>query len=217
MKLTFALETSSARYGLALGAGGKVLFDTLRDAPDDTSRDPSVMLARALQAVDARVADIEAIFVDIGPGSLGSLRDGVAFANGLAYALGAPVYGFTSFELIGSVAQRGATAPVLCTRRANEGLAYAGVFDAGAVSRMRFGRLEEIVPVVAGEGRAFVAAGSFRAEIAALLPRTAVVVTEIETPEARTMLEIGFAGRAPTDALRSPVFPLHERSALFHD
>ena len=216
MKLTLALETSSARYSLALGASGKVLFDTLRDAPDDTSRDPSVMLARALQAMEARVGDIEAILVDIGPGSLGSLRDGVAFANGLAYALDTPVFGFTSFELVGHVAQRGAAAPVLCTRRANEGLAYAGVFDAGSVSRMRFGRLEEIVPVVAGEGRAFVAAGSFRAEIAALLPRATVIVTEIETPVARTMLEIGVAGRAPADALKSPVFPLHERSAPFH-
>ena len=212
-----AIETSSARYGLALGAGGDVAFDTLRDAPDDTSRDPSVMLARALKSMDARVADIGTLLVDIGPGSLGSLRDGVAFANGLAYALGVPVYGFTSFELIGHVAQRGATRPVLCTRRANEGLAYAGVFDAGAVGRMRFGRLEEIVPAVVGDGRAFIAAGSFRAECAALLPRVDVSVADIETPEARTMLEINVDGRAPSDALRSPILPLHERSAAFHD
>lgn len=217
MKFILALETSSARYGLALGAGGHVAFDTLRDAAGDTSRDPATMLTRALLAVGGRVGDIEAICVDVGPGSLGSLRDGVAFANGLAYALGAPVFGYASFELIGRAAQKDAAVPVLCTRRANEGLAYAGLYADGKVGRMRFGRLEEIVAAAAGDARTLVTAGSFRADVAALLPHVGVTVSEIETPAARTMIELGVTGRTPADALRSPVFPLNERSALFHD
>ena len=218
MKLTLAIETSSARYGLAIGdEDGAVAFDTWRDLPDDLSRDPAVMLTRALAAIEARVADIGAIAVDIGPGSLGSLRDGVAFANGLAYALSAPVHAFTSFELIGHAARRIAHKPVLCTRRANEGLAYAGVFDGESMTKMRFGRLEDVIGAVAGNGRAFIAAGSFRAETATLLPGADVLDSGIEGPTPRTMLEIGISGRAASDALRSPVFPLHERSALFHD
>ncbi len=215
MRLTLAIETSSARYAIALGASDGVVFDSVRDLPEDMSRDLSDMLARGVAAAGARVSDIEAIAVDIGPGSLGSLRDGVSFANGLAYALACPVFAFTSFELIGHAACRGA--PVLCTRRANEGLAYAGVFEDGAVARMRFGRLDEIVPQVAGDSGRFVAAGSFRAETATLLPTLEVEDSGVETPLAATMLRIGFAGRAACDARTLPAAPLNERSAVFHD
>ena len=215
MRLTLAIETSSARYAIALGAGGEALFESVRDLPGDTSRDLSDVLTRGLAACGARVADIEQIGVDIGPGSLGSLRDGVSFANGLAYALERPVFAFTSFELIGRLAWRGT--PVLCTRRANEGLAYAGVFDGAHVARMRFGKLEAIVPLVAREGSHFLAAGSFRSESAALLPDAQVEDSGVETPTAAAMLGIGFETRTSHHALTNPVAPLHERSAVFHD
>ncbi len=215
MTLTLAIETSSARYGIALGMNGDVLFDSVRDLAGDTSRDLSDLLARGVGAVGARVADIAAITVDVGPGSLGALRDGVSFANGLAYALERPVYAFSSFELIGHAAWR--DAPVLCTRRANEGLAYAGVFDGARVGRMRFGVLEEIVPLVAGDGRRFTAAGSFRAETAALLANAEVEDSGVEVPAAAAMLRIGSAARAVYDARTSPAAPLNERSAVFHD
>lgn len=215
MKLTLAIETSSARYAIALGAGDEVVFDSTRDLPGDTSRDLSDLLARGLTAAGTWVSEIERIAVDVGPGSLGSLRDGVAFANGLAYALDCPVFPFTSFELIGAAAWR--ATPVLCMRRANEGLAYAGVFDGGRVGRMRFGRLEEILPLAAGDGRHFVAAGSFRAETATLLPDAQVDDSGVETPGAATMFKIGFAGRTSCDVRTSPAAPLNERSAVFHD
>lgn len=215
MTFTLAIETSSARYAIALGADGEVAFDSVRDFPGDTSRDPSELLSRALAALGKNVRDIGAIAVDVGPGSLGSLRDGVSFANGLAYALGCPVFSYTSFELIGTAASR--AAPVLCTRRANEGLTYAGVFADGRVVRMRFGRLEEIVPLVAGDGRRFVAAGSFRAETAALLPHATVEDSGIEIPDAAMMLRISVAGRTSHHPLSSPAAPLNDRSAVFHD
>ena len=217
--MTLAVETSSARYAVALGAGDGVAFNSILDLPGDTSRDLAELLARGLAACGGRAVDIEAIAVNIGPGSLGSLRDGVSFANGLAYALGRPVFPFTSFELIGRAAWRNTPVdtPVLCTRRANEGLAYAGVFDGARVARMRFGKLEEIVPLVAGPGRRFSAAGSFRAETARLLAHAEVADSGVETPDAVTMLQVGVRGRTPCDPLLSPAGPLNERSAIFHD
>jgi tRNA threonylcarbamoyladenosine biosynthesis protein TsaB len=126
--LTLALETSTARYGLALGEGGRVLFDSAM-LGEAAGRDLGELLLTGLARAGAQIADIGAIAVDIGPGSLGSLRDGVAFANGLAYARGLPVYAYTAFELMGVAADAKASRPALCVRRANEGLAYAGTFD----------------------------------------------------------------------------------------
>lgn len=213
--LTLAVETSSARYGLALGEGAHAAFDSLRDLGEGAGRDLGDLLTQGLARLGAKASDIGVICVDIGPGSLGSLRDGVAFANGLAYALKVPVYPFTSFELIGVAAGATAARPALCTRRANEGLAYAGVFDGARVSIMRHGVRDEIVRAVAGEGAAFVAAGSFRAETIALLTEAAIIDSEVETPQAATMLAIGVASRTPTDPLVSPVFPLHEGAEIF--
>ncbi|MDX2234294.1 MAG: tRNA (adenosine(37)-N6)-threonylcarbamoyltransferase complex dimerization subunit type 1 TsaB [Hyphomonadaceae bacterium] len=215
--LTLAVETSQARYALALGRDGAVLFDTLRDLGPDTGRDLGDLLALGLAHVGARAADIGAVAVDIGPGSLGSLRDGVAFTHGLAYARSLPVYAFTSFELIGAAAGATALRPALCTRRANEGLAYAGLYDGGRVVVMRHGERARVVADVAGAGTAFVAAGSFRAETAAQLAHADVADSGVETPAAATMLTLGLAGRMPGDVLRSPVYPLHEGAAVFRE
>lgn len=215
--LTLAIETSAARCGIALGDADLAAFDSLRDLGDGAGRDLGDLLTQGLGALGRRVADIGAIAVNIGPGSLGSLRDGVAFAHGLAYAAGIPVFPFTSFELMGVAAGGSAARPALCTRRANEGLAYAGVFDGARVRIMRHGALAEIVAEVAGDGRAFVTAGSFRAELAALAPGAELFDSGVEAPTAATMLAIGLAGRTATDVLASPVFPLHEGAAVFRD
>lgn len=211
MSLLLAIETSSARYGVALGENGDVRYAAAQGA--DEGRDVALMLEQALGALGATVSDIAAIAVDIGPGSLGSLRDGVAFANGLAYARSLPVFPFLSFELIGAVAWRARELPVLCTRRANEGLAYAGVFDGLRVMRMRHGALDAIVRDVA-VGPQYALAGAFR-ELS--LPGVSLADSGVEAPLARTMIEIGVEGRTPSDALRSPALPLTENAAVFHE
>jgi tRNA threonylcarbamoyladenosine biosynthesis protein TsaB len=209
MSLLLAIETSGARYGLALGAEGRVLFECAEGAENE--RDLAAMLRGGLETVGADVSKIGAVAVDIGPGSLGSLRDGVAFANGLAYARALPVIAFQSFELIGAVAHRATGLPVLCVRRANEGLVYAGFYDGARVVRMRHGARDDVVPAVA-DGEALALAGSFR-ELA--LPGVRLVDSGVEAPLARKMIELGVAGRAAHDALRSPALPLTESAAAF--
>jgi hypothetical protein len=123
------------------------------------------------------------------------------------------VYPFFSFELLGAVAQRTAHLPVLCTRRASEGLAYAGLYDDGRVSIMRHGALDDIVREVA-TGGALALAGSFR-ELG--LPGVRLVDSGVEAPLARTMIEIGIAGRPASDALASPALPLTESAVVFRE
>jgi tRNA threonylcarbamoyladenosine biosynthesis protein TsaB len=209
MSLLLAIETSGARYGLALGEGGAVRFETAEGAEGE--RDLAALLRRGLKAIGAAVSDVGAIAVDVGPGSLGSLRDGVSFANGLAYARALPVFAFQSFELIGAVAHRATGLPVLCVRRANEGLVYAGLHDGARVVHMRHGARDDVVPAVAA-GETLALAGSFR-DIA--LPGVRIVDSGVEAPLARTMIELGIAGRAAHDALRAPALPLTESASVF--
>jgi len=207
--LILAIETSAARYGLALGEEGRVRAEVTRAGE---GRDLGDMLREALAATGAAVADIGAVAADIGPGSLGSLRDGVAFANGLAYALRVPVYSFSSFELLAAAVGGDARLPVLCTRRANDGLAYVGLVKEGRLAVLRHGRLEEIAPHVAGAHDALALAGSFR-DVA--IPGVQVFDTGVEAPEARMMVQIGLAGRAAGHPLTAPVFPITEQDGRF--
>lgn len=206
MNLTVAIETSSARYAIALGTGRSVSFEVEEEGE---RRDLAAMLQQGLGTLGAQPADIAAIAVDIGPGSLGSLRDGAAFGNGLAYALGLSVTPFVSFELMGAAAYAATGRPVLCTRRGNEGLVYAGVFDGERVTIMRHGALADILPRVA-RGSGFATAGTFRA---LTCPGVDLADSGVERPLARTMIE----GDLPSRAGVSAVFPLTESSKIFHE
>ena len=211
MKLLLAIETSTAQYGLALGENDVVRAQTL--AGPDTSRDLAASLRAILASAGAGIEDIGAIGVDIGPGSLGSLRDGVNFANALAYARGVPAYAFTSFELLGHAVA--SERRLLCVRRANEGLAYAGLFEGGAVQKMRWGALADIVRDLAGDAPVECAGALADAAAEVLGARARVVSTD--GPRAATLIEIGVSQRSAHDPLRAPALPINERSQVFRD
>jgi tRNA threonylcarbamoyladenosine biosynthesis protein TsaB len=68
-------------------------------------------LAPAVEHVCAHagvaLGDLEAVAVDVGPGLFTGLRVGVAMANGLALALGVPVTGLPSVELLAEAVAEG--------------------------------------------------------------------------------------------------------------
>ena len=99
-----AIDTSSARSALALVDAGRVVAETVKPA----GRDFDVAAEAALLAPDPRLLD--GVLVALGPGSFTGLRQGIAFAVGLAMSLGVPLLGIGTLDLVAARAMDPAVA-----------------------------------------------------------------------------------------------------------
>jgi len=202
--LTLAVETSTAAFAVALGDGPRPIVDTVLERAAPRDRNLPELVANLVAGAGHAFADLERIAVDVGPGNLTAVRTGVAYANGLAFALGIGVVTADSLELMAEQAGP----PALCLRNAGGGNVY-GRLD----GRYLHGRLAE----VAGQVRTaeIAVAGDFRAEIDRLLPGVLVKDTGIAGPDTATLLRLT-AGRTPLDPTRErAAAPLTETSPLF--
>ena len=167
-------------------------------------------LAPMAQAVMARAglafADLDRIAATVGPGSFTGLRVGVAFAKGLALALGKPTVGIGTLEaLAAQTAQApGLVFPAIDARR---GQLYLQAFEDGralmapdaVTAEVAAARIAEL-----SQGRPFTLVGSGAALLADFAPSAAVV--EAEGADARDVARIALA-RSP-----SPLKPLYLRA-----
>lgn len=128
--------------GIALSVDG----DPQNTLAWETQRNHSVELLpnieRLLTDTNRTKADIEAVFVDLGPGGYAALRVGVSIAKGLAHGLGVPIVGVGRLELDAWSAARNTNANtrrVVAIHRAGRGeLAFAVyTFDGSAWSEVK--------------------------------------------------------------------------------
>jgi tRNA threonylcarbamoyladenosine biosynthesis protein TsaB len=216
MTLLLGIETSSPRFGVVLGEGDAVRFDSSLHAADLPARDVAGLVRFALEHAGASARDVGRIAVNVGPGGLGSIRAGVAFANALAFSLGVPICPLDHFEILGTQAARDTHLPVLCAVSAAAGQAYVGLFRNGAVTGMRFGPLASLVAETAAGLDEVAVVGRLRGRMAALLPGTRVVDTGIETPDPAILLPVSAAACARPGGTLAQVAPINEQSAIFH-
>lgn len=106
--LTLAIDCSAKFCSVALYRDGEDRI--LAAASPDIGRGHAEQLPAVLQSVlteaGVDLSQVERIGVTIGPGSFAGIRVGVAFARGLALALGVPVVGVGSLEAIAVPAAR---------------------------------------------------------------------------------------------------------------
>jgi tRNA threonylcarbamoyl adenosine modification protein YeaZ len=130
--MLLAIDTSSARSGLALVDGDRVIAESVRPA----SREFDVAAEVARLVPD--LGDVSAVLVALGPGSFTGLRQGIAFGIGLALSLGVPLLGLGTLDLAAARARE----PAVAVSEAGRGRVYfqapdgrRGVAEVAAVPR----------------------------------------------------------------------------------
>jgi tRNA threonylcarbamoyl adenosine modification protein YeaZ len=208
--LSLAVETSTATFAAALATDGEVVAVRMLAGVPPAQRDLPALVAGLLAEGGHSFADLGRIAVDVGPGNLAAVRTGVAYANGLAFALGLGIATADALELM--AAEAGDGTPVLCLRNAGAGRAYGGLFGAGE-PKYRHGPLAQVVAAVTGPE--VLVAGDFRAELADLRPGLLVKDTGLAGPDVRVLHRIT-AGRPTLDPARErAAAPLTDTSPLF--
>lgn len=128
-QLLLSLDTATDRPSFALGTPAEPGRDTLVAGRRELSREIEHVVARLLEARGAAPRELAGIVVADGPGSFTGLRIGIAFAKGLARALGVPLLAAPS--LLGAaraaLPDRGGT--VVATYDALRGDVYTATYS----------------------------------------------------------------------------------------
>lgn len=201
--IVLGLDTCLSSCSVAVLNGDRVLAS----ASEVMARGHQERLAPMARQVMSQAAlgfdQIDRIGVTVGPGSFTGLRVGIAFAKGLALALGIPAAGVGTLQALACEAE-GLVFPILDARR---GQVYLQAFDAGrplmapdAVSaETAAARIAELA-----QGREFTLIGSGAPLLRAFAPGAAVVLAE--GADARQVARLAAAGQ-PT-----PLKPLYLRA-----
>ena len=100
--MILAIDTSTARLGIAVFNGTEVLGESCWTSPNRHT----VALAPAVEALlsdlEIEKKKLKAVAVALGPGSFTSLRVGLSFAKGLSLGWGIPVIGVPTLDITAS-------------------------------------------------------------------------------------------------------------------
>ncbi len=127
-KRWLALDTSTPDVVLALVENNQVMFEQVFWSGTGHSEQILAQIDAALSLVSWRVEELEAMVVGQGPGSFTGLRVGVATAQGLAWALGIPLFGVSSLDAWAWSAPMVATSWVVACVDARKDQVYAGFY-----------------------------------------------------------------------------------------
>lgn len=107
----------------------------------------SPMITEVLAEAGLRPRDLDTVAVGTGPAPFTGLRAGLVTARSLAYAIGVPVHGVGSLEVLAAQAfADGATGEVLVVSDARRHEVYVGRFRAGADGEVETVALDVVHP-----------------------------------------------------------------------
>jgi tRNA threonylcarbamoyladenosine biosynthesis protein TsaB len=215
--LVLALEASSRTYAVAVGDGQEPRAQAAVRRDDPAFRGLSELVAQTLGRAGVTFGQIGTIGVDVGPGGLQSVRAVVAYANGLAFALGAKIFPISSLELMAIAAQQAHRGPILCLKRGHGGNTYAGLFADGEIADMRHGPPDSVLPAIAGRLASVCVAGAARDDVAGLLAGAAVENSGIEEADVLVLYRAARTATADPKRLVPAASPLNEASKIFHE
>lgn len=135
--LALAVTTATGVVGVAVGPIGGEAFAAVQLETDRRHAEELVPLIRKVSAdAGTTLSDLDVLVVDVGPGRFTGLRVGVATVRALAFALGMPVVGVTSLEVLAAGVASGVQPSVItAVIDARRGEVFQQVFDVKAGPR----------------------------------------------------------------------------------
>jgi tRNA threonylcarbamoyladenosine biosynthesis protein TsaB len=100
--IVLALDTSSAVGGVALARGAEILGEETWHAGGRQTVQILPAAVRLCERAGLALADVSLVVVATGPGSFTGLRVGVSLAKGVASALGIPLVGVPTLDVVAS-------------------------------------------------------------------------------------------------------------------
>jgi len=94
-----AIDSASEQPGIALAVDGVAALTLTWQTEQNHSAELLPNIERLLHEAGRTKADVEAVFVDLGPGGYAALRVGVSVAKAMAHGLGVPIVGVGRLEL----------------------------------------------------------------------------------------------------------------------
>ena len=110
--MILAIDTSTARLGIAFYNGSEVLAENCWTSPNRHTVSLAPAVDEMLSNLEIERKKIKAVGVALGPGSFTSLRVGLSFAKGISLGLGIPVIGVPTLDI--TAAQQPAADMPLC-------------------------------------------------------------------------------------------------------
>jgi tRNA threonylcarbamoyladenosine biosynthesis protein TsaB len=118
--MLLAVDTSTPQIGLALYDGAQVLAESLWTSKARHTVELAPAVAEMLAHTSAKIDEVRALAVAIGPGSFTSLRVGLSFVKGLAFARSLPTVGVNTLDVV-AASQPGTRLPLACLLPAGRG------------------------------------------------------------------------------------------------
>jgi tRNA threonylcarbamoyladenosine biosynthesis protein TsaB len=212
-----AVDTALGACSVAITADGETLAHHWVAMPRGHAEALAPMVERAMAEAGLAFADLDRLAVTTGPGTFTGQRVGLAFMRGLRIALGKPLIGLTTLEVMAAAAEAEARTPLTAVlHEAKRGEVYAAVYrgretilpvQVAAYEAI----LEEIQAIAAdSSGKILALAGTAGPEAAAWLEArgVAVTLTAIRQPDALWVGRLAETAPAPVEAAR----PLYLRA-----
>jgi tRNA threonylcarbamoyladenosine biosynthesis protein TsaB len=118
--MLLAVDTSTPQIGLALYDGAQVLAESLWTSKARHTVELAPAVADMLTHTGIKIDQIRALGVAVGPGSFTSLRVGLSFVKGLAFALALPTIGINTLDVV-AASQPAGSLPLICSLPAGRG------------------------------------------------------------------------------------------------
>lgn len=133
MSKILCIETSTSLGSVAISCDGLVTAFVSLQPGENISSKITLMIQQAASDAKISLKELDAVGVNLGPGSYTSLRTGLSAAKGICYALSKPLVGADTFEILYDAADNKTEYDnIICMVDARRMDAYVRVYDVQA-------------------------------------------------------------------------------------